>query len=80
MIARCEGCSDPIFEGDPYLGDSEHGIYTCPNCSPTWQDMLDDFASWEDTETGEAMTEARAHEWADKHLANGGKLTDSMAT
>lgn len=80
MMSRCEGCSDPIFDDDPHMGESESGIFTCKDCSPTWQDMLDSHSDWNSNTTGEPMTRAEAEAWAKSYTDKGGDLADSMAT
>ncbi len=76
LIGNCEGCSEPIFEGDLYLG----GEYpTCRKCSPTWRDLADrpeDFVFPD----GEPPTAETVKAAIAAHMASGGALSDSMAT
>lgn len=80
MIAKCETCMEPIFEGDRYLCDPEAGVYECASCAPTWSDMLASHEDWCSAETGDPLTAEEAKAWADRHVAAGGSLSDSMAT
>lgn len=80
----CEGCEEPIFDGDPKCYDPENCVSTCKECSPTWAEFQghpEEFLRWEEgaddilyhtPETAAPLIEA--------HLAKGGALTDSMAT
>lgn len=78
-VGKCEGCGCMIFEDDPYLYSHIDSVSTCLGCSPTWADMVEGFESWINTETDDPMTQEEAQAWADRHVAAGGKLTDSMA-
>lgn len=80
LIGKCETCMEPIFEGDSYMSESEACIYECKNCAPTWQDMLDGYENWQNTQTGDPLTKEEAIDWAGRHIEKGGLLTDSMAT
>lgn len=79
----CEGCGDPIFDGDPMCYSAEDSIATCVDCSPTWQDFKnrpEDFYRWD--ESAQDMlyhTAESAAPFIEAHLAKGGSLSDSMA-
>lgn len=78
-VGICEGCSDPIWEGERYSYDGNNHIYHCEPCSPTYGDMLADPTSFYDSE-GEYMTAETAKAAVDAHLAKGGALTDKMVS
>ena len=78
VVARCDGCYEPIFDGEPYHSDAEGDAYTCSECSPTYKDILDSPESFLDAE-GELMTPASAKEFVDRHIATGGFISDSLA-
>lgn len=74
-IGSCENCSEPIFEGDRHFGRE---YLFCLDCAPTWQEFKDH----PDQFTGPGDEPYNADEAAvliDKHLADGGSLSDSMA-
>ncbi len=76
LVDDCEGCGEPIFDGDPYFGCE---YPTCLGCSPTWQDLTDrpeDFVFPD----GEPPTAETVKAAIDAHMASGGSLSDSMAT
>lgn len=77
-IADCESCGEPIFDGDPHQRDFEYCIYTCGECSPTWQDLADHPEHFVDPD-GEPHTAESVKAAVEAHLAGGGSLSDSMA-
>lgn len=78
-VGRCEGCDEPIWEGDRYAYGSEDGIYLCEECAPSWEDMLENPDHFYDGD-GEYLTAETAKAAVDAHLAAGGKLTDKMVS
>lgn len=77
LLGRCEGCSDPIFEGDRHSHDRMSGIILCEGCSPTWHDLLrepESFYNGEDV----YYTAETAKAAADAHVAAGGSLDDKI--
>lgn len=76
-IGHCEGCNEPIWEGDRYAYDSENAIYLCEECAPSWGDMLANPDHFYDDE-GEYRTAETAKAAVDAHLAAGGSLEDKM--
>lgn len=75
----CVGCCAPIWEGDRYAYDSENAIYTCEECAPSYEDMLDSPGLFYDAD-GEYLTPEKARAAVDAHLAAGGSLTDKMVS
>jgi hypothetical protein len=78
FLEPCEGCGEPIFEGDVYSTGSDLEKF-CVACSPTWQDMIEAPSLFLDNEN-EPMTAEQAREEFDAYIAAGGKATDSWAT
>lgn len=78
-VGRCEGCDEPIWEGERYAYDSENAIYLCEPCAPSWGDMLANPDHFYDAE-GECHTPETAKAAVDVHLAAGGNLTDKMVS
>ena len=78
-LGSCEGCLDPIWEGDRYAYDSENAIYACEECAPSYEDMLDSPGLFYDAD-GEYLTPEKARAAVDAHLAAGGSLTDKMVS
>lgn len=82
LTGVCEACENPIFEGEPYSYSSIDGLHFCYECTPTVEEMLlhpDSFVASED-EYGEFTyhTAETARAWADKHVADGGAMTDKL--
>jgi hypothetical protein len=77
LIDQCEGCSQPIFEGEKHFRCND-GIYLCEECAPTYENLLNDRDFWVNEE-GDQMSLERAQELYNAHIAAGGKPTDSMA-
>lgn len=74
-IYWCEGCEEPIWDGDKYHIGAD--VALCENCAPSYGDMLSspgNFANFDD----EPMTAEEAKAIVDAHLAAGGSLTDKM--
>lgn len=76
-IATCEGCSKVIREGDQYSLVYDGG-HTCLDCTPTYQDVLDDPELLIHEETEDHLTAEQAKELCDSHVASGGSLTDKV--
>lgn len=76
IVGRCEGCMNPIFEGERHSG-GENPL--CEECSPTWAQMLADPSYFEDRE-GEPITAEKAKAMCDAHVAAGGSLEDKMVS
>lgn len=77
LLGRCEGCSEPIFEGDRHSFDRMSDIMMCEDCSPTWHDLLrepESFYNGEDV----YYTPETAKAAADAHIAKGGSLDDKI--
>lgn len=74
---KCDTCDATIKAGTPYSCDDNSGMTFCVECSPTWQNMLDEPESFYDAE-GEYLTPEQGKAKVDAHLANGGKLTDRI--
>lgn len=79
LVGRCEGCCEPIWEGDRYASDSENGIVLCEPCAPSWGDMLKNPDHFYDAD-GEYHTAESAKAACDAHLAAGGSLDDKMVS
>lgn len=79
LVGRCEGCMDPIWEGERYAYDNENGVHICEECAPSWGDMLANPEQFHDDEC-EPFTPERAKAAVDAHLAAGGSLTDKMVS
>jgi hypothetical protein len=45
LAGNCEGCGVPLFFGDRAQNHSEAGILFCEDCSPSWQDCLQEIES-----------------------------------
>lgn len=74
-VATCEGCAEPIFEGEPMCsGDTP----TCLECSPTYAALLDPDAGFTGADD-EPLTIEACRALYDGHIAAGGLPTDSMA-
>lgn len=74
-IATCEACGKHIQEGEPYLWGPETSL--CSDWAPTYQALLDDPEGFV-TADGDPLTPEQCRAWYDKHIAAGGKATDSM--
>ncbi len=74
-IQTCEGCGDPIFDGDKTHSTGDGQLCAC--CSPTYAEMLAEHGMF--TLNDEPMTAERAKAICDAHVAAGGSLYDSMA-
>lgn len=77
LLGRCEGCSEPIFEGDRYSYDRMGGVILCEDCSPDWHDLLREPESFYDGDDVYYTAET-AKTAADAHLAAGGSLDDKI--
>jgi hypothetical protein len=75
-LGYCEGCSEPIFEGEPYHGGID--VSLCAVCAPSYADMLAHPESF-GGENDEPMTPAEAAALFEAHIANGGSPDDKMA-
>lgn len=76
IVAKCEGCSEPIFSDEPYCGGDTQ---LCLKCAPTYADLLANPDHFENNE-GYPMPVAKAKAICDAHVASGGSLEDSIAT
>jgi formylmethanofuran dehydrogenase subunit E len=74
-IEVCEGCGEPIFEGDKTHSTGDGQL--CAGCSPTYAEMLAEHGMF--TLNDEPMTAEQAKAICDAHVAAGGSLDDSMA-
>lgn len=74
-FTHCEGCSRPIFDGENY--HAGHDVDLCPDCAPSFADLLAQPESFADAE-GEALTSAAAKEIYDAHIAAGGSADDKI--
>lgn len=79
VYGRCEGCDEPIWEGDRYAYDSNNSIYLCEPCAPSWGDMLKNPDHFYDAE-GEYHSAESAKAACDAHVAAGGSLDDKMVS
>lgn len=77
LLDRCEGCSEPIFEGDRYSYDRMGGVRMCEDCSPNWHDLLRDPENFYDG-NDVYYTAETAKAAADAHVAAGGSLDDKI--
>jgi hypothetical protein len=76
VIDHCEGCCEPIFEGERCTGGENN---LCEACAPTWRDMLlspENFSTFH----GNPCTYAEAKRICDDHVAAGGSLDDKMVS
>lgn len=78
-VGRCEGCDEPIWEGERYAYGSDDGIYLCEDCAPSWGEMLANPEYFIDAD-GEPHTAESAKAACDAHLADGGSLDDKMVS
>lgn len=76
-VGTCEGCLKVVWEVEPYSYDSENAVTLCEECSPSYQDMLDDPSSFYGDDE-EYLTPEQAKAIVDAHVAAGGKLSDKM--
>lgn len=76
LVGHCEGCSEPIWEGDRYQSGD---VYLCEKCAPSYADMLADPASFYNSDD-EEMSADQAKAICDAHLAAGGSLDDKMVS
>ena len=76
-VQSCEGCSDPIFEGDKTAQESD-GVL-CENCAPTYEEILKSPSYFLNADE-EPMSGEETKAFCDAHIAAGGVLTDSTAT
>lgn len=79
LVGRCEGCMDPIWEGERYAYDRNNGIHLCEECAPSYADMLAEPQHFYDGDE-ETMTPEKARAICDAHLAAGGSLDDKMVS
>lgn len=79
IIGRCEGCEEPIFDGERYSYDSINAIHLCEECSPSYADMLADPTSFYNNDE-EYLTPEQAKDICDAHVAKGGSLDDKMVS
>ena len=73
---KCPFCDNVVRDGDGYHGTSE-GELVCLDCAPTYGDLLRDPESFLDA-NDEPMTQERAKELCDAHVASGGSLDDKV--
>lgn len=76
-ISYCEGCSEPIFEGDRYHSGGD--VDLCENCAPSYQNMLDSPGSFMNSED-EPMTKADAERIVALHVEAGGAASDKLVS
>jgi hypothetical protein len=74
-VGYCEGCEEPIFEGDAYHTGED--VCLCVNCAPSYADMVEHPESFRG-ENDEPMTAAEADAIAEAHIAAGGSAEDKM--
>lgn len=77
FIGRCEGCTEPVWEGDLHSYDSENGLVFCEECSPTWRDMQNEPENFYNGD-GIYYTAETVKPVIEAHLAKGGSLDDKM--
>lgn len=78
FIGPCDGCANPIFEGDRHHSGDD--AYLCEACAPSYEDMARHPGHFEDPETGDTMTKARADAIVSAHICAGGTITDKMVS
>ena len=78
--ASCEACSAPVFDDDPYSYDHENGLTFCEGCTPSWADLVAAPSGAYEIVDGDIsyLTEERARQMADAHVAAGGTLSDKF--
>jgi len=76
-LFHCEGCMEPIFEGEAYHAGEDVGL--CANCAPSYADMIASHENFRG-ENDEPMTVEEAKAVADAHVAAGGSIDDKMVT
>jgi hypothetical protein len=75
-LGHCEGCDEPIFEGEPYhAGDDIFGL--CAACAPTYEDVLANPENFKGADD-EPMTAEEAKAIFDEHIGGGGAPTDKL--
>ncbi|UWF58027.1 hypothetical protein [Brucella sp. 2716] len=75
ILAYCEGCASPIYDGDAYNGGPDASL--CIECAPDYSDLLANPSLFLDQDE-EPLTAAAAQEIVDAHLAKGGNLSDKV--
>lgn len=75
---KCENCLTIINVGDTCSADTEGGLYFCVECSSTWEDFLNSPDHYYRYVHGETVyfTPETAREAYEKHVSDGGKITD----
>lgn len=76
-IFWCEGCSEPIFLGEPYHSGSD--VCLCAACSPSYGDLTAHPEMFQNPDC-EPMTADEAKALANAHVAAGGSLDDKMVS
>jgi hypothetical protein len=72
----CISCSEPLFETEPGLHDSDGGRI-CEGCSPDYAELLRSPETFTNMDE-EPMTPEQARYIYDAHIAAGGKPTDKF--
>ena len=73
----CTCCGKSIRKGERYMREVESAL--CFNCAPTFQQLIDDPVGFVDGDD-DPLTPEQCRAWFDRHIAAGGKPSDSMAT
>ncbi|PLW79103.1 hypothetical protein [Cohaesibacter celericrescens] len=79
QIGSCVACGTTIRDGDDYLSCID-GDMMCRNCSPTYQDILDNPTHLWQADTEMPFTQKEAQVFVNAHLSQGGKLTDKATS
>lgn len=76
-LRRCEGCSKFIKDDEPVYSCEDCDL--CETCAPTYADLLNEPTSFLSLETEEPLSRREREILFNKHIAFGGKATDSLA-
>lgn len=76
-IGFCEGCSEPLFDGDKHHLGADFD-YFCEPCAPSYGDMLSSCVHFRGGDDDQPMTQDEAKVIVDAHLADGGSLDDKL--
>jgi hypothetical protein len=75
-VGYCEGCDEPIFEGDSYHSGAD--VYLCKECAPSYADLLANPENFSGVD--EPMTANEAALIFSAHINAGGSPEDKMVS
>ena len=74
VIGTCEGCCNPIFDGDKHTGGE---FDLCEECAPSYRDFLTGPENFHD-ENDQPITPEQAQQVCAEYVDAGGSLDDKM--